>query len=174
VLPVTSEQLWKALPAAGGARAAGDDPRGRPLSVHLADFPREDELKAYLAPALVQDWDRLLSIRNVVNAEIERQRKEKVVGNSLGARVTIRAAGADYELLRRYQADLPMLFIVSDVGIDRASGHDEALAVEVEAAKATGVKCARCWRFVVTVSDESGREGLCDRCIGAIAETVRT
>ena len=172
VLPVTSEQLWKALPAAGAAAAIGDSTGGRPVSVHLADFPREDELKGYLAPALVQDWDRLLSIRNAVNAEIERQRKEKVVGNSLGARVMVRAAGADHELLQRYQVDLPMLFIVSGVGIDRASGHDDG--VTVEATKAPGVKCARCWRFVVTVSDESGREGLCDRCIGAIAETVRT
>jgi isoleucyl-tRNA synthetase len=159
VLPVTSEQLWKVLPGP------------RPDSVHLADFPQPSELSRRLAPELAADWDRLLAVRDAVNAEIERQRKHKVVGNSLGAGVRIRAGGDEYDRLERYRADLPMLFIVSDVGLERAPEGADGLSVA--ASRAPGVKCARCWRFVPRVSGESGREGLCDRCVEAIAEPVR-
>jgi isoleucyl-tRNA synthetase len=160
VLPITAEQLWKVLPGA------------RTESVHLADFPDAAELTRYVAAPLVADWDRLLSLRALVNAEIERERKDKVVGNSLGASVLVSASGADYDLLQRYRADLAMLFIVSGVDVERAPDGTEA--VTVSARRAPGVKCARCWRFVQGVSDESGREGLCDRCIEAIAEPVRS
>jgi hypothetical protein len=43
----------------------------------------------------------------------------------------------------------------------------------VAAGAARGVKCSRCWRFVDHTSTEPGREGLCDRCIEAMAEAVR-
>src|SRR5687768_11363241 len=92
VLPVTSEQLWKVLP--------GD----REESVHLADFPRGSELTRLLVPGLEADWQRLLAFRDAVNAEIERQRKEKRIGNSLGARITIRAGSDDYVILDRYRS----------------------------------------------------------------------
>ena len=159
VLPVTSEQLWKVLPGP------------RPDSVHLADFPQPSELNRRLAPELAADWDRLRAVRDSVNAEIERQRKDKVVGNSLGASVRIRVGGDEYDRLERYRADLPMLYIVTDVELERAPEGADGLSVA--ASRAPGVKCARCWRFVPGVSGESGREGLCDRCVGAIAEPVR-
>jgi isoleucyl-tRNA synthetase len=157
VLPITAEQLWKVLPGT------------REPSVHLADFPAAADLERSLAPQLSADWGRLLTLRDAVNAEIERQRKAKVVGNSLGASVRIRASDADHELLDRYRGDLPMLFIVSDVQLERSGAGDTA----VSASRAAGVKCSRCWRVVPSVSDESGREGLCDRCIEALAEPVR-
>jgi isoleucyl-tRNA synthetase len=158
VLPITAEQLWKVLPGT------------REPSVHLADFPRAADLERTLAPRLFADWERLLALRDAVNAEIERQRKAKVVGNSLGASVRILAADADHELLDRYRGDLPMLFIVSDVQLERSSAGD---STAIRASRAAGVKCSRCWRVVPSVSDESGREGLCDRCIEALAEPVR-
>jgi len=158
VLPVTAEQLWKVLP---GARAE---------SVHLADFPRESDLTRYTVPELQADWQRLLVVRDAVNGEIERQRKDKKIGNSLGGRITIHAGPDDFMLLERYRADLPMLFIVSDVTLERSRDGGD---LSVVASVAPGVKCSRCWRVVSHTSAESGREGLCDRCIDAIAEPVR-
>jgi isoleucyl-tRNA synthetase len=122
-----------------------------------------------VTPSLVEDWVRLMTLRDQANVEIERQRKAKVVGTSLAARLVIEAGGADYELLRRYEADLPMLFIVSDVRLQRVDGDASPRFL---AERATGVKCDRCWRFVPRISSEPGREGLCDRCVEALGEPV--
>jgi isoleucyl-tRNA synthetase len=38
--------------------------------------------------------------------------------------------------------------------------------------RADGTKCERCWRVVPEVSAAAGREGLCPRCVEALAEAV--
>ena len=85
-------------------------------------------------------------------------------GHLARARLTIEAWGDDYDRLRRYAADLPTLFIVSEVMLIEAGGDGPPRFV---AERATGVKCDRCWRYVPAVSAEPGREGLCDRCVEA-------
>jgi isoleucyl-tRNA synthetase len=157
VLPVTAEQLWKVLPGT------------REPSVHLAVFPRAEALEAMAAGVPTADWERLLGIRSEVNTAIEAQRKAKVLGNSLLASVRLTASGADLALLRQYEASLPALLIVSHVDIaEGATGSPVAVSV----GKASGAKCERCWRIVSEVSGESGREGLCSRCVDALAEPV--
>ena len=136
--------------------------------MHLAEFPAAASLEALVDDALVAEWQRLLAIRVQVNGEIEGRRNEKLFGTSLGAHVTLTASGDDLSLLRRYEADLPMLFIVSAVTL--ADGGSADLSVGV--AKAEGVKCERCWRIVPSVTHDAEREGLCDRCADALAEPV--
>jgi isoleucyl-tRNA synthetase len=157
VLPVTAEQLWKVLP---GTREA---------SVHMAVFPEAAALEALIDMETSEDWNKLRLLRDQANVEIERQRKEKVVGTSLGARLTVEASGEDYERLRRYEGDLPTLFIVSEVVLRKGDGAGPSRFV---AERASGVKCDRCWRYVPSVSAEAGREGLCDRCVEAVAGAV--
>jgi isoleucyl-tRNA synthetase len=159
VLPVTAEQLWKVLPGT------------REVSVHVAEFPDRAALEPLVDRPVIDDWQRLLLLRDRVNVEIERQRKEKVIGNSLGARLTIEAGGEDYDRLRRHMSDLPMLFIVSEVALRNGTADGPA---RFAAEHATGVKCERCWRYVPAVSAEPGREGLCERCLEALAEPVRS
>jgi isoleucyl-tRNA synthetase len=153
ILPVTAEQLWKTLPG------------GRETSVHLAEFPAAS-LQGMIDEPLVAEWQRLLAIRVQVNGEIEARRNEKLFGTSLGAHVTLAASGDELALLRRYEADLPMLLIVSVVTVtDGAS-----MPLQVAVTKADGVKCERCWRIVPSVAHQAEREGLCDRCVDALAE----
>jgi isoleucyl-tRNA synthetase len=116
-------------------------------------------------------WERLMNVRGEVNAALEQQRKAKVIGNSLGARVTLRASGPIGTLLEKHRAELPMLFIVSDVDLHVGSteGADD---VRVEVQRASGVKCERCWRFVPSVRSEPDWAGICDRCVDALAEPV--
>jgi len=159
ILPVTAEQLWKVLPAVSG----------REESVHLAEFPTVESLDRLSDPGQAADWQRLLAIRDAVNAAIEEQRQKKVIGNSLMARVTLRASGDDLALLRRHEQTLPTLFIVSDVAVEPADG-DTALAVNIE--RSNGTKCERCWRYVPSISAAAGREGLCERCVDALAVPV--
>jgi isoleucyl-tRNA synthetase len=173
ILPVTTDELWRRLPGA------------REDSVHLADFP--ERVEALADASLLDRWGRLIRIRDAVNAEIERLRQRKVVGTSLEARLTLTASGTTADLLERYREDLPMIFITSQVTLRRAAGASSADPggdatdepgrhlepggdVVVEVARAEGVKCPRCWRYVTSVSSRGDREGLCDRCVGALAE----
>jgi isoleucyl-tRNA synthetase len=157
ILPVTADQLWQHMP---GHRSA---------SIHLEEFPKVDHL---LAPDVVADWDRLLQVRDAVNGALEEKRKDKVIGNSLSASVTLTAGGQIASLLERYRDYLPTLFIVSDLtlNLDPAGGEN----VRVEVGKARGVKCGRCWRYVPSVRTESDWAGICDRCVEALAEPVNS
>ena len=157
VLPITAEHLWLALPGT------------RDESVHLTVFPRKEDVNALVDADLLSRWERLIEVRDLVLAQIEPLRKDKRIGSSLQARVVLTASGDDLALLRQYAADLPMLFIVSEVQLHAASG-DAPPAVVIE--RAGGVKCERCWRYVDKVSTDPAWAGLCDRCQDALAETV--
>jgi isoleucyl-tRNA synthetase len=154
ILPVTADDLWRHLP---GRRSD---------CVHLEDFP---DVARLLDADVLGTWERLLGVRESVNAALEQKRKDKVIGNSLGARVIITASGPIAALLEQYRGHLPMLFIVSDLAlhVGSADGPD---AVRVEVEKAPGVKCERCWRFVPRTSTDPATAGICDRCIDALAQ----
>jgi len=153
ILPVTADDLWRHMPGSRGE------------SVHLADFPQVTQLPD---SSVTGTWERLLVVRETVNAALEEKRKDKIIGNALGARVVITASGPVASLLEANQQHLPMLFNVSDVAlhVGSADGADE-VGVVVE--KAPGVKCARCWRFVPSVRTEPEWSGICDRCRNALA-----
>jgi isoleucyl-tRNA synthetase len=156
ILPVTADDLWRRMP---GQREA---------SVHLAEFPR---VETYADEPLVKEWQRLLEVREVVNAALEQKRKDKVIGTALGASVQIRAGGELGALLDRHRSDLPMLFNVSDVALSvEGTGGRDDLQVTVD--RAPGIKCARCWRYVPGVRTEPEWEGICDRCVDALGGTA--
>jgi isoleucyl-tRNA synthetase len=156
LVPVTADQLWASLPSR------------KELSVHIARFPETTELLPLADTELVQRWNQLIAVRDVVLAQIEPLRKEKQIGSSLQAKAVVAAPAALLELLQRHAADLPMLFIVSSVEL-RPSGSDRT---EVTIERAGGVRCERCWRYVAAVSTDPEWEGLCERCQDALAETI--
>jgi isoleucyl-tRNA synthetase len=164
ILPVTAEQLWTHMPK-GTAREE---------SVHLALFPPVPDIDALVDRNLLDTWEHLLRIRTTVNASLELLRKEKTIGTSLEAKVSLKASGEDLALLQRYASHLPMLFIVSDVVVERGSAPAEGAKSElgVAVSRASGVKCERCWRYVTAMSTNPAQPGICDRCQDALAETV--
>jgi isoleucyl-tRNA synthetase len=151
ILPVTADELWRHLP---GSREA---------SVHVALFPLDTT--SLVDAALDQRWERLRGVRDDVNRALEAARQEKTIGTSLQAHVRLRASGDAAGLLAQYEADLPMLFIVSQVTLDTSTGRDE---VHVSVSRADGHKCERCWRTVPDVSGEGPFAGLCSRCVDAL------
>ena len=154
LLSFSADELWRYLPGK------------REDSVHLALFPAKAELDLLRDPELTVSWERLINVRDRVLGEIEPLRKDKQIGSSLQAKVVLTAGAAEMALLRAHEADLPMLFIVSEVEL-RPGTADGALQITIE--RAQGVKCERCWRYVPAVSKDSG---ICDRCQDALAETV--
>jgi isoleucyl-tRNA synthetase len=126
VLVFTSEEVWGTrYPDAG--------------SVHLLEWPEIPDV-----PADDGRWQALRELRAQVTETIEPLRREKVIGSSLEAEVTVP------ELLAPPEA-LAELFIVSSVS------QGDALTVE----KTEKHKCGRCWRYLPEVEDDGE---LCGRC----------
>ena len=155
ILSFTADEAWRYLPARAEA------------SVHLARFPDDATLAPLSNPSLIARWTRLGLLRERVVAEIEPLRKDKVIGSSLQARVTLAAAGEERAFLESARDVLPMLFIVSEVDIVDGDEGD----AQVTVARTDGVKCERCWRYVAAISVRSETEGLCPRCEQAVAGT---
>jgi isoleucyl-tRNA synthetase len=154
VLSVTMDELWRTLP---GPRAA---------SVHMAVFPMGEEIAPYRDPELLARWATLAAVRDQVNLALEQKRKEQIIKANLSAQARLEAGGDEGRLLARYRDFLPTLFGVSHVELTEGAA-DVPRRVTVE--RADGVKCERCWRVVPAVSRESGTEGLCPRCVDALA-----
>jgi isoleucyl-tRNA synthetase len=99
----------------------------------------------------------------VVLKALEEKRTAKAIGGSLSAKVLLRMKeGNRLRLLKEYESQLPMLFIVSQVEL-AANEMGEEIAVEVE--KAEGAKCQRCWQYSLAVGRSAEHPTLCQRCV---------
>jgi isoleucyl-tRNA synthetase len=101
-----------------------------------------------------------LKVRSDVQKVLEGLRAEKTIGASLEAKVTLHAEG---ELLKNLQdyADLREFLIVSAVEIKPG-------AYKIEAAKADGQKCVRCWVYSNEIGHNSKHPEICPKCIEAL------
>lgn len=129
-------------------------------SIHLQDYP--DVAPLLVCAPTAAKIDRILQIRDRVNESLEKLRKDKVIGKSLEAEVEIMVSenGDDAKLLREFEKSLAEIFIVSGVSI--VEGKFETTSVQ--ASKAEGVRCVRCWRIVKEVN----ADGICPRCEDAV------
>ncbi|WP_173051523.1 isoleucine--tRNA ligase [Nitrospira sp. KM1] len=157
VLSFTAEEIWKSLSSQAGA--------AMPSSVLLTEFP--EARPEWNDAVLAKRWERILSIREVVQGVLEVSRREKVIGSSLEAAVELRANADDYAFLLSCQHDLATLLIVSQVKLVRAD--DDGSALSVSAAKSEYAKCERCWNYREAVGADSAHPTLCDRCVEAVA-----
>jgi isoleucyl-tRNA synthetase len=145
VLVFTTEEVWGTrFPDAG--------------SVHLLEWPDDPLLRFFRGdgnpaeenPVLDEDneflakWAKLRELRTQVTEAIEPLRRDKVIGSSLEAEVTVPELLAPAEVLAE-------LFIVSSVK------QGDAVTV----AKTAFEKCGRCWRYLPEVSEDGA---LCGRC----------
>jgi isoleucyl-tRNA synthetase len=124
VLVFTAEEVWGTRYPDGG-------------SVHLLEWP-------VIPPVDADDgrWTALRALRAEVTERIEPLRRDKVVGSSLEAEVTVPGEG-DAGLLQE-------LFISSTVHLG-----------DWNVVKTTNHKCGRCWRHLPEVKDDGD---LCARC----------
>ncbi|MGA2326347.1 MAG: isoleucine--tRNA ligase [Bryobacteraceae bacterium] len=163
LLSYTAEEVWQHM----------RKPAGAPSSVHLALFPEPEELTAGLGEAArnrSRNWERLMTVRESVLKSLETARQEKFIGAPLEARVCLRAAPDLYPLLEEYAAELPALFIVSQVAVERQP--EGALSVEI--GRAAGVKCERCWKYSTDVGTNPAWPTICPPCVAAVEEILKT
>jgi isoleucyl-tRNA synthetase len=126
VLVFTTEEVWGTRYPESG-------------SVHLLEWPE-------VPPVDADDgkWAKLREQRAQVTEAIEPLRRDKVVGSSLEAAVTVPDVPASPE-------ELAELFIVSAVHKGQ----------ELKVTKTDNHKCGRCWRYLPEVKSDGN---LCDRC----------
>jgi isoleucyl-tRNA synthetase len=167
LLSFTADEVWKHLPA----------PHLREKSVHLATFVSPGDLRAGLSTEHLQrleNWPRLIALREEVLKALEVARQEKFIGGSLEARVALAVSQDLQPLVEQYRGLLRYLFIVSQVEVSQqavegatASGL-AGLSVKIE--KAAGQKCDRCWNFSEQVGKDQRYPTVCERCSAALKE----
>ncbi|MBD3415480.1 MAG: isoleucine--tRNA ligase [Candidatus Aminicenantes bacterium] len=148
ILPFTTEEAWEALP----------DSKGKQPSVHLELFPKSEE--KWIGTKAFAEWEKLGEIREKVLKKLENAREEKVIGNSLEAKVTLYATSSSLSLLKKYRSDLNGLFMVSFVDLKEGANEE----IEVEAERVEWNKCDRCWNFTPDVGASQKYPEFCKRC----------
>ncbi len=134
---------------------AGDDARNvvlNEMNQPFADYALDEDAMA--------KWDKIIEVRDAVNAALEAARAEKKIGKSLEADVALTVPAEDAFLAEMDGAALADLLIVSQVEV--TVGGELAVSVS----EAAGTKCPRCWKHS-TAADE---DGLCPRCASVIAK----
>ncbi len=131
ILVFTCEEAWESY-------------TGTSASVHLQQFPATPD--GWRDEKVASQWARIFEVRRAVTGKLEVERREKRIGSSLEAGVSV-ALGRE-ELLEAFAGeDAADIFITSHAKLKLdAAGAGEA-GVAVDSFRAPGVKCARSWKY---------------------------
>jgi len=177
ILSFTADEVWEYLPPV----------EGREVSVHLAQFPKPEEVFSENPAPLLEEWNHIFFIRDSALQLLEVERQAKRIGKSLEAKLKFAASGEVYGLLSRHSGGLKEILNVSES--DLQEREDEVMVglmidpndrivripglggvVAIGFWSATGHKCARCWNFMPEVSNYGLWENVCTRCQSALTE----
>ncbi len=140
-------------------------PQQNTASVHLAEFPK---LAGVKDETLLENWERIFTIRDEVLKKLEEARTAKEIGAGLEAKVILMVDHETMRFLLPYYEDLRYILIVSQVEVH----EDEKFNVEVQ--KADGAKCERCWNYSVRVGESETYPTVCERCVAALTEIEKS
>jgi len=140
----TAEEVWGSRYPDGG-------------SVHLLEWPQVPT--AEVSKDFMVKWAELRALRRQVTEAIEPLRRDKTLGSSLEAEVTLSDIGA---MLGGYQDDkfLAELFISGAVTLKK--GTEPPIISRTQ-----HHKCGRCWRLLPEVTEDGA---LCHRCEDVVAQ----
>ncbi len=159
VLAFTADEVWRLIPGTAG-------------SVHAQLLP-EVEADA-IDDELAGRWERLRALRGLVTKAAETSRAAKEIGHSLDAKAVVYVDNRWEDFLAPYAAELPFLFIVSQVDLTEGPGgafsDPELPGVGVDVVRADGTKCQRCWNYSPSVGQDPAHPAACDRCVAHLAE----
>jgi isoleucyl-tRNA synthetase len=156
VLVFSAEEAWRHSAVAEDPGQTGS-PTPTTTSVHVQEFP-EPQNRGREAIGQVEE---LLRLRGIVGQAIEQARQEKLIGNTLEARVVLNSDSDITEKIPR--EELEEFFILSDLTIQQAKEASASVT------KTPYGKCARCWRHRPTVGTSKAHPDLCDRCESVVS-----
>jgi isoleucyl-tRNA synthetase len=137
ILSFTTEEIFQILN------------QGKNSSIHLQAFPQIPS--KWQNKKLSEKWEKFKIIKKVVNAALEVQRANKVIGSSLEADVQVYLSKDYFKIAKDF--DLSENFITSkaeakhiknDENFFKLEGIDD---IKVMVKKAEGEKCPRCWKI---------------------------
>ncbi len=163
LLPYTSDEAWS---FAHNAREFSDK------SIALETWPGvEDQWDNAEVASEIQALLKFLSEK--VNEPLEKLRQDKAIGQSLDAKAVISGPGSNptIELLKKYETDLPELFILSQVTIVESVGSKK---ITVAVSHADGVRCPRSWCWVAKLIETEEWGPVSPRNAEALAQILQT
>ncbi|MFA0634257.1 isoleucine--tRNA ligase [Vibrio breoganii] len=119
-------------------------------------------------------WSDVQQVRASVNKLLEDARKEKLIGGSLQAEVTLFADDALASKLNKLGDELRFVLLTSRADVAPVSEKSdtaqqteiEGLFVQVNATELE--KCDRCWHHTADVGTIQGHETICGRCVSNV------
>ena len=157
IMSFTADEVWEYLPPV----------EGREASVHLARFPKPEDIFSEDPASVLEEWRTFLFyVRSEAMRVLEEDRQAKIIGKGLDAQLRIETSGSSLARLERYKDGLKEFLNVSSVTI--AEGKEER--VKITASPAPGKKCARCWNFMPDTADYGIWQNVCGRCRSALHE----
>lgn len=163
VLSFTAEEIWQYIP--------GENADSVFLTTWyqaLVELPENITMNAAY-------WEKIRSVRDAVNKEIENQRNSGRIGSALEAKVTLYCAPNLCHQLAALGEELRFILITSSAQVvPEHAGPVEVVMTEVpglalDIQPTTASKCERCWHRVSDVDKDPAFPGICKRCIENIA-----
>jgi isoleucyl-tRNA synthetase len=151
ILAFTADEAWEFVP--GKAKSSVHGTIWQPAGV------TRPETEA-------GEWKSLFALREGSLPALEKARQAKLIGKSLEARLTVKAAGQLLAEARRHVDSLRELLNVSQVSLAEA-GNDGVVAV---VSKAEGQKCERCWHWETDIGMDAAHPTICGRCAEAVKQ----
>ncbi|MGC8866793.1 MAG: isoleucine--tRNA ligase [Elusimicrobiales bacterium] len=155
ILSFTSEEVWQTLK--------------KEIDHSLSESVFLNRIDEIIAPCFDESVEnkylRILSIREHVLKEIEKIRKESIIGSSLEAKIIITADGDMYDFVSKNIDEIIAACIVSQGEVKRGE-------FSVKAVKADGSKCPRCWQWRVDIGVDKAYAEVCAKCAKALRENA--
>lgn len=164
ILSFTAEEIWGTLP----------ETLKDAESVLLTNwYENNDE---YLNEEIDKKWLEIIKIRKEANKVLEKARagEDRIIGNSLDAKVFLHSTDANLEKFLKENKDrLELALIVSDLEIvdshdDTYEKGEELPELYTKVAHAEGEKCERCWKYSTEIGKDSDHPTLCPRCASVL------
>ena len=164
VLVFTAEEAWRHSAVARYRMMPAN--RGRRLRLQRQFIVQEFPEPQNRGREAIGQVDDLLRLRGIIGQAIEQARQEKVIGNTLEARVVL---NSDSDVTDKIpKEELEEFFILSDLTIHRAKEASASVT------KTPYKKCARCWRHRPTVGTSKAHPDLCDRCESVVVAMTKS
>lgn len=158
IIPHTTEEIWEYI---NGVEEE---------YIQLTDMPEVRKIEGFTDADLTK-WELFMKLRADVLKSLEEARAEKVIGNSLEAKITIEAKDDEVKEVLNSIENIHQLLIVSEAVVNKS--HADAKDynhVKIHVEKHPGDKCNRCWTFSDNVGTHEEHPDLCTRCNTIVVE----
>jgi len=113
-------------------------------------------------------FEKLLIVRQEAQKALEEARRNKIIGHSLDAKLTVYLNDTFLPAISTFFEELREIFIVSQIYVKKegeGAYRSEETKLSFSIDKADGEKCERCWVYDPTVGLTEEHPTLCRRCV---------